>query len=400
MTPSPGPSLDSVVAGFLQEFARGHRPHAEHRLGLEHEFFLVEPDGVAAPYSGPRGVEAVLQILRNRLQWAPVEEGGRLLGLRADDGRAYSLEPGAQVEFATRPCRTVAELQEEFEPALAALVSAAAQLGLRVLSCGSHPTAAPEQIERIPKDRYNIMEPWLAAADKLGVWMMKTTCGMQVNFDHTDAADAARKLRVGFHLAPALTALFANSPLRAGEESGFATWRGRIWEHTDPTRCGLVEASCAPGATLEDFARWAAAAPVIFPGTETDLDLRASLLFPEIRLRPQLELRCTDSVRPAESLALCSLVEGIFGHEDALQTVLTQADSISFDSLEASWKGAHRSGLAAAGPDGRPLRDHAVDLLALARAHATEPSFLTALDNLLSEKDAQPQDGLAKWTIL
>ncbi|MFQ5749876.1 MAG: glutamate--cysteine ligase [Planctomycetota bacterium] len=395
-------------AQLLLAITRGHRPRSEWGLGLEYEQFVTDHQGRPLPYSGAGGVEELLRCLARRTGWQEEEEEGRLLALRAPDGRSVTLEPGAQIEFGSGICPTLGELDRQVKEYFGHLAALSSEFPVCFVALGSHPTAGPEEIERIPKARYGILEPHLAQAGDLGLWMMKATAGVQVNFDHEDAADAALKLRTAFALSPVLTALFANSPLRAGRHSGFAAWRGYVWSKTDPFRCGLVEACIREESTLQDYVDWALKAPMLFVvrdarlldlrgrtfgeylrrgrgglhATLADWELHLSTLFPEVRFRPQLELRCLDTGPPGRTLAGCALVKGIFYDPQALQAAWELTASWSAAERLAAWHAAHFQGLSAPAPGGGLLLDLARELLGLVRLEREEAAFLSPLKAL------------------
>ncbi|RMH01353.1 MAG: gamma-glutamylcysteine synthetase [Planctomycetota bacterium] len=393
---------------LLAAITRGHRDPTDFALGLEYEIFPVWPDGRAISYGGPGGVEELLHDLAERSGWRRIEEAGRLLGLAGPKGNGFTLEPGAQLEFNSSPCRRLPELAAELGQALDLLEGLCRERGILFLGLGAQPVDPPERIDRIPKARYDVLEPYLAGAGELGLWMMKTTCGTQVNFDHADAADAARKMRLGFRLAPILAALFANSAVRAGELSGFASWRGHVWTRTDPARCGIPAALCRPTASLEDYVDWALAAPMLFridaggevrdgrgrsfgeafaagEATAADWDLHLSTLFPEVRFRPQLEIRSTDTCCPDLALALAALVKGVFYSESALAEAEALVADWNPHELVATWKDAHHRGLGTPIGRGLRLRDLAARLLDLAVLDEEEAPFLAPLHRLLED---------------
>ena len=327
---------------LLEALRRGHRSAADRRLGVEFEQFVLRgEDAQAVPYLGAGGVAELLERAEELTGWERIEEDGHLLGLKAADGRALTLEPGAQLEFGSSPCRTLAEVAAEVEDYCRLLARLSQESGVGFLAVGSHPSSAPEDIVRLPKKRYDVLEPWLREAGDLGLWMMKTTCGVQINFDHEDGEDAMRKLRTVYATAPIFNALFANSALRAGEASGYASWRGHVWSRTDPGRCGIFEQLTRPDSTLDDYVDWMLDVPMLFVlrdgeyvdlrghsfrdwirdghATAADWDLHLSTPFPEVRFRPQIELRSADSLPPRLLLACAALVQGLFYDADALE---------------------------------------------------------------------------------
>ena len=61
-----------------------------------------------------------------------------------------------------------------------------------------------------------------------------------------------------------ISALFANSSVAAGGESGFATKRVAIWRDTDPDRCGLLHFVFDPDFGYPDYVEWALDIPMFF----------------------------------------------------------------------------------------------------------------------------------------
>src|SRR5574344_1548665 len=47
-----------------------------------------------------------------------------------------------------------------------------------------------------------------------------------------------RKFKLANKLTPFMTAMFANSPIRGGVDTGYKTFRGLSWINTDNDRCG------------------------------------------------------------------------------------------------------------------------------------------------------------------
>ena len=392
---------------LMDALSRGHRPPSDFMLGLEYEMFVTRLDGRAVPYRGPDGMAEILESLARRTGWRRLEEDGALLGLAAQDGRGITLEPGAQIEFNSSPRAAVAEIEAELDEIVGHFEALCHEFGVRFVGLGAQPADPPDRIERIPKARYDVLEPYLAQAGDLGLWMMKATCGTQVNFDHADAEDAARKMRTAFSLAPILSALFANSTLRAGEASGFASWRGHVWTRTDDRRCGIPASLVAADASLQDYLEWVLDVPMLFvvrdgvaqdgrgrsfreyfeagEASEADWELHLSTVFPEVRFRPQLEIRSTDTGCPDMALALCALVKGIFYAPAALEGAWQLTAGWSHHQRVSAWKDGHHRGLAAPVGDGRTLLDYARWLVDLVELPPEELAYLKPLQRILEK---------------
>jgi glutamate--cysteine ligase len=405
------------AADLIDFLRRGHRPRADWKLGIEYEQFVTDPQGAPVPYSGPGGVAELLARLAQLTGWKEYRQGRNLLGLTAPDGRAITLEPGAQIEFGSTPCRSLTEAADEVADYLNYLGQIEQEFPVHFVALGAQPVAAPDQIERIPKERYDILEPYLQSTGDLGLWMMKATCGVQVNFDHSDEADAMLKLRTTFALAPVFSAMFANSSVRHGQLSGYASWRGHVWTRTDPARCGIIESLCQPDSTFQDYIEWVLDLPMLFiereglqidmrsrtfrqhleagDATEADWESHLSTPFPEVRFRPQLEIRCADSQCPSMTLALAALVQGVYYEPGALQQAWQLTANWSHAERLESWHAAHRYGLAAKlparhqTPSRRTLLDLARELLDLSVLRPDDAKYLAPLVRLLQDGQSE-----------
>jgi glutamate--cysteine ligase len=97
-----------------------------------------------------------------------------------------------------------------------------------------------------------------------------------------------------------------------------------------------------------------------------DWDLHLSTLFPEVRLRPQIELRSADSLPPGLTLSVAALAKGLFYDADARHAVRLLFRGLTPEDLLTVYRQSWRSGLKT--PFGRhTLRDLAMEVLAIAR---------------------------------
>src|SRR5437764_15490664 len=83
------------IAQLVEQFHRAGKPRARWMIGTEYEKVAVErASGKAAPFSGPRGIEAVLRGLAERYGREPQETGGRV-GAPARGGGVTTRQRGA-----------------------------------------------------------------------------------------------------------------------------------------------------------------------------------------------------------------------------------------------------------------------------------------------------------------
>ena len=69
--------------------------------------------------------------------------------------------------------------------------------------------------------------------------MMRETAGIQCCIDFSSEEDAMRKFKLANKLTPFMTAMFANSPIRGGVDTGYKSFRALSWLNTDNDRCGF-----------------------------------------------------------------------------------------------------------------------------------------------------------------
>jgi glutamate--cysteine ligase len=324
-------------ADLIAHLALGAHTAPSRGVGAEMEKLMIDIEtGEAADFDR---IEQLLLQLETSGSWEGVRENGRLIGLLGDKS-SITLEPGGQMELSGALCPDIHCSNIDYVDYVAQITPAAKQLGLAFLGLGTQPFSKLDQIAWLPKNRYGIMSRYMLKTGERGQQMMKQTAGLQVNFDFRDEADCIALLRLSMQLSPLLYALFANSPLLGGEPTGFLSTRGEIWRQTDPDRTGLIPALFKDGAGFETYVDYALNIPMYFlvrNGKYIDLtgsrftfaqflseghngetailgdwDLHLSTLFPEVRLRPQVEVRTADALPSSMSLSVAALLKGLF----------------------------------------------------------------------------------------
>lgn len=358
------------VAQLIRYVAAGAKPEADWRVGTEYEKVGVfQESGVAAPFSGKRGIETVLERLAERFGWTPKRERGRLIALTGRDAN-ITVEPGGQLELSGEQCSSIHCAHEELIEHIREIVTVGAEVGIVFLGLGIQPISHVDTIEWVPKRRYEIMGPYMARVGSLGQRMMKQTATVQANFDFGDERDAMRKFRVAMGLVPLISAMFANSSVSEGRTNGFMTLRGHIWTDTDNARSGMLAFAFSPDGSIEDYVEWALDVPMYFIirngeylethgtfrdylrrgwGTERatleDWALHLTTLFPEVRLKRYIEVRSADSQPPELMLSLPALLKGILYERDSLDGAWDLVRSWTWEERLAIYHGAHREGL-------------------------------------------------------
>lgn len=202
-----------------------------------------------------------------------------------------SFEPGGQLEFSSAACSAPTELVRMLDAVVPPLVAAMADEGVELLSIGLDPHNVAEDIPlQLPVARYERMTAHFDAIGPFGIRMMRQTAAIQVSLDRGE--QPATRWRLLNDLAPYLIAIFANSPLYSGEETGHQSFRAHCWRQLDASRTGVAEYSEDPAAA---YARFASSATDIL---HAGMDAHLTTLFPEVRPRGHFEVRSCDAIDP------------------------------------------------------------------------------------------------------
>ncbi len=394
------PSLEREVEDLRQleaYFRDAEKPDSAFLVGTEHEKIgLLERTLQPVPYSGARGIAALLAELERRHGFAPLLDGENLIGLEKD-GASITLEPGGQLELSGAPLRALHETCREFNEHVALLKHVSEGFGIVWLGLGIHPIAKAAEVPQVPRDRYRIMREYLGARGELALTMMHATGTVQVNLDFSSQADAARKLRLSLAIQPILTALYANSSISEGGPNGFESRRAWVWRHTDADRCGLLPFVFSDEWGAETayrlYADWALDVPMMFiqrggahvamrgqsfrdylehgvgphRATLGDWHVHLTTLFPEVRLKRVIEVRGADSVPPGGVCALPAFWKGLLYDAESLDAAHRRIEAWRFEAVDRMHLDVARQGLLARAPDA-PVAEVAREMVDLASA--------------------------------
>jgi ergothioneine biosynthesis glutamate--cysteine ligase EgtA len=370
------------------------------RVGVELEWLVRDARDPSLPVPAGRIAAAVAGFGAARIKPGQGTIGGN--GGRPElpttssagvlpSGAPLTTEPGGQLELSSLPADSLAELARVTRTDLAALRAALAARGLELAGIGLDPLRPPRRVLDLP--RYAAMESFFDSDGPWGRQMMCGTASVQVCLDAGDDSDGPSGYRWRWRLlhaiGPVLVAAFANSPLRDGKPTGWASSRQQVWARMDPGRTRPprldqdpraawtayaldAELMCVrdlhsgdwsapPGLTLRDWVRadgWRLRRPTV-----DDLDYHLSTLFPPVRPRGHFELRMIDA-QPGDGwivpLAVCwALLSDAAAGDAALAAVAPlwggqPPGGANGDG--AGGDGAGRDGLAVTDYDGPWLR--------------------------------------------
>jgi glutamate--cysteine ligase len=297
------------------------------QVGAEVELIPVDATtGRRCPIEGD-GLPATLPFLRRygaRQGWTETRTAKGTPCFQLPSG-TLTFEPGGQLEYSAAPCRSPSALLARLRSVVQPLRAASANEGIALLAVGLDPANPIDDAPLLLRtNRYQRMADYLAGIGPEGARMMRQTAAFQVALDLDD--EPWLRWRVLNAAAPCLVAIFANSAVDAGGETGYRSTRAQIWRLLDPARTGLPWSDSAPIETYRDFAldaralllptvegehlpfgRWLDRADV----TLTEWHDHLTTLFPEVRPRGHFELRSADAVPPQWYAAPIALAVGI-----------------------------------------------------------------------------------------
>ena len=342
---------------LVEYFIDGGKPYDQWGIGTEHEKFLYRKDDLQRlGHDTKPGIEQILKRMQES-GWSPIIEKNKTVGLKKN-GASISLEPGGQFELSGKNFRTIHETYCETRRHFEDLSKICKELDVITLALGYDPMRARHEMPWMPKERYRIMKAYMPTKGTLGHDMMTRTATIQVNLDYLDEKDMIKKMRVGQALQPIVTALFANSPFTEGRPNGYLSYRARVWDDTDPDRCGFLPFLFKDDFGFESWTDYLLDIPMYFilrngefincdhitfrdfmkgkhrlKPTMEDWDNHVSTVFPDIRLKRFIEMRGADANCVSYIAALSAFWVGLLYDEDALNEALTIINQWDIPSL-------------------------------------------------------------------
>jgi carboxylate-amine ligase len=248
------------------------------QFGIEEEYFLCDAQTLQVPAETP-------DALFKRANF----------GVTGNIGREFLQ---AQIEVATEPHTNAGDARRELLRLRQSAAAAAAEHGLSIAACSTHPMAHWREAVQSPKDRYtDVMD----ALQMIGQRNM--LCGMHV---HVEFPDPSRRVDVMMRMlpyVPLFIALSASSPFWQSHATGLKGYR--LAAYDELPRTGLPE-------LFRNNAEYDAYVDaMVLSGAMQD----ASHLWWAVRVSlkyPTLELRAPDCcTRLDDGLALASLYRAL-----------------------------------------------------------------------------------------
>lgn len=327
---------------ILKLYTKGFKSPEEYRVGIEYERLPIYTSSFkAVDYWSELGIKAFLEKFAQEETWDYIMDDKNIIGLK-NKHDTLTLEPGCQVEISAKPERTIFALKQKIDEINASIKPITDKMNITLLNYGVSPYMTNKGINLIPKRRYKIMARYLWGI--LSDVMMRETAGIQCCIDFKSEEDAMRKFKLANKLSPFMTAMFANSPIRGGVDTGYKSFRALSWLNTDNDRCGFC-GKISEDFTFEDYIDCVMNTPMIFiqrdnlpfeingnitfeefmnngwegaSATIDDYELQANLYFPEVRMRNFIEVRNHDCVGGDLKYAILAIYKGILYSNSAM----------------------------------------------------------------------------------
>ena len=302
---------------IIKYFESGIKHSNHFKIGIEHEKFIFNIK------TNRRIDYPTILIMFEELYefgWKPILENQNIIGLKKN-GKNITLEPGNQIELSGEKLNNIHDACAESQEYLFELEQVTKKLNLKIVSAGFDPISKLSEVPNNPKQRYELMTKNMPKGGQLSLDMMYRTCGTQLNLDYSSEEDFVKKFKVINSIVPISIALFANSSIIEKKNSGYLSYRAKVWQNT--SRGGLPEAFF-DNMNFEKYSDFTMTFPIIFIEkdnryfsgknylfsdfmngkikeikneipSEKDLTTHLSTIFTENRLKKYIELRSMDA---------------------------------------------------------------------------------------------------------
>lgn len=315
------------------------------KIGMEYERLPIFPvTSKAVDYGSEFGICNFLRNFAREENWDYITDDYNIIGLKQEHD-TITLEPGCQVELSIKPENTIYEIKNKIDTLDKQMKPVLDKFNISLLNYGVSPLSTNKNIGLIPKKRYKLMAKYLWGI--LSDVMMRETAGVQCCIDFESEEDAIQKFKIANKLTPFMTAMFANSPIRGGVETGYKSFRALSWLNTDNDRCGFV-GQIDDKFSFDEYVDYVLETPMIFINRENDVvpingkinfseflqkgyegfeadiedfELHANLYFPEVRMRNFLEIRNHDCVGKDLQYSILAVYKGILYNKIAISEI-------------------------------------------------------------------------------
>jgi len=246
-------------------------------LGIEEEFMIVDPE---------------TRELKSHISQMFAEGEQKL----AD--KIHRELHKSVVEIGSKICRDIREARREVTETRTVVCAIAREHGLRVASAGTHPFTHWSDVETHESERYTKILQDLQVVARANVIF-----GLHVHVGIDDPDTLIHVFNMARYFVPHVLALTVNSPFWCGRETGWKSYRTKVFEKFP--RTGIPD-SFSSYSEFQEFVRDLIRTNSIDTGKMIWWDIRPHWKY------PTLEFRCPDAVmRVDEAICIAALCQAI-----------------------------------------------------------------------------------------
>jgi glutamate--cysteine ligase len=367
-------------------------PGRPQQVGVEIECAtLVTGTGSSARYHGPQGTRALLQDILDREPSDPIPGPDGPVGLHLEDGTKITLEAGGAFEYSSPPAPDLVALNGILRERLAGFAEHAARRGLSLVPGGNLPFNTLDDVDWVPEEHSAVLRELCERTGETGLASMEVSTlsvSTQTTLDFSTQRELTERLRVALAAASVAAALFVNSPLLGGQESGLLSWRMSRLLREDPQRFGLPPFAFAEDISAQHFVDWLLGLPMVYTEVggrcvaaspipfgellaeglvgQEDWNSHVNQAWPFVRPRKTLELRLSDGPPYPFVMAAPAFWVGLLYHAPSLEAAWSLLKGRTVDDHRRTIADVAASGLAASHA-GVPVSELVAELLRLSR---------------------------------
>lgn len=246
-------------------------------LGIEEEFQLIDPE---------------TRELKSHIQELVLEGEARL-------GEQFKVEMHQSViEVGTNICRNIQEARAEVVRLRGEIIGLTRDRGLRIASGGTHPITHWKNVQITPGARYEQI-----VKDLQTIARANLIFGLHVHVAVEDNETRIALMNNVSYFLPHIFALSVNSPFWCGENTGWKSYRAKVFERFP--RTGLPE-HFRSWSEYEGFIDLLVATGSIDNGKKIWWDVRAHPFFPTLEYRI-----CDAPMRVDEAICFAALFQAL-----------------------------------------------------------------------------------------
>ena len=252
-------------------------PQPSFTLGIEEEFQVVDPE---------------TRQLRSHIQEMFAEGEKRL----KDEIKREMHDP--VIEVGTPICRDVAHARVEVTRLRGALRNLARENGLRVAAAGTHPISHWKDVPMTPAARYDQIQYELQMVARANLIF-----GLHVHVAVEDLETRIQIMNAARYFLPHVFALSVNSPFWCGSNTGWKSYRAKVFERFP--RTGLPD-SFRTASDFTEYVNTLIATNTIDNAKKIWWDVRPHPFFPTLEYRI-----CDIPMRIDETICIAALFQAI-----------------------------------------------------------------------------------------